>query len=179
MAKFTIKLTSSDPHWVKLGNGKYAVELADRWEARTPRSDYTAPRPYIDIKIPELKGTKGGKIKIRWYSNDWHYIGLDKSADGVNFTYVWGRNAHYTFDEAYYIDLDPNCIYYRIHFMDGNLDYEVTGVYKDVEVEIYEAEQPPAPPAEQVPLEWWIIAAAAGCAAVAATAGIVVWSLKK
>jgi hypothetical protein len=59
MAKFTIKLTSSDPHWVRLGNGKYAVELADRWEARTPYSDYTAPRPYIDIKIPELKGSKG------------------------------------------------------------------------------------------------------------------------
>jgi len=178
MAKFTIKLTSSDPHWVRLGNGKYAVELADRWEARTPYSDYTAPRPYIDIKIPELKGTRGGKIKIRWYSNDWHYIGLDKSADGVNFTNVWGRNAHYTFDESYTLDLDPNCIYYRIHFEDGNLDYEVTGVYKDVEVEIYEAEQPPSP-AEQVPLEWWIIAAAAGCAAVAVTAGVVVWSLKK
>jgi hypothetical protein len=96
----------------------------------------------------------------------------------VNFTNVWGRSAHYTFDEAYYIDLDPNCIYYRIHFSDGNLDYEVTGVYKDVEVEIYEAEQPPSP-AEQVPLEWWIIAAAAGCAAVAVTTGVVVWSLKK
>jgi hypothetical protein len=129
-----------------LGNGKYAVELADRWEARTPYADKTAPRPYIDIKIPELNGSAGGKIKIRWYSNDWHYIGIDKSADGVNFTNVWGRAAHYTFDEVYIIDLDPNCIYYRIHFEDGNLDYEVTGVYKDVEVEIYTAPAPPSPP---------------------------------
>jgi len=146
MATIAIKLTPSDPHWVGLGNGKYAVELADRWEARTPYADKTAPRPYIDIKIPELNGSAGGKIKIRWYSNDWHYIGIDKSADGVNFTNVWGRAAHYTFDEVYIIDLDPNCIYYRIHFEDGNLDYEVTGVYKDVEVEIYTAPAPPSPP---------------------------------
>jgi hypothetical protein len=143
--KFTIKLIPSDQHWVRLGNSKYAVELADRWEARTPYADRTAPRPYIDIKIPELQGSRGGKIKIRWYSNDWHYIGLSKSSDGVNFKEVWGRAAHYTFDEAYSIDLDPNCIYYRIHFEDGNLDSEVTGVYKDVEVEIYPP-QPTQPP---------------------------------
>jgi hypothetical protein len=130
---------------VRLGNGKYAVELADKWEARTPYADHTTPRPYIDIKIPELQGSRGGKIKIRWYSNDWHYIGLSKSADGVNFKEVWGRAAHYTFDETYSIDLDPNCLFYRIHFEDGNLDYEVTGVYKDVEVEIYPS-QPAQPP---------------------------------
>jgi|YelNatPaOPRAMG01_1025707.scaffolds.fasta_scaffold17618_7 hypothetical protein len=29
MATIAIKLTPSDPHWVGLGNGKYAVELAD------------------------------------------------------------------------------------------------------------------------------------------------------
>jgi len=135
--RFTIILAPSDPHWIRLGNSKYAVELADRWEARTPYSDYTAPRPYIDIKIPELQGSGGGKITIRWYSNDWHYIALKKSADGTNFTTVWERNAHYTFDEAYTLDLDPNCQYYRIHFEDGNLDHEVTGVYKKVDVEIY------------------------------------------
>jgi hypothetical protein len=135
--KFTIILTPSDPHWVRLGNGKYAVELSDRWEARTPYSDWRYPRPYIDIKIPELQGSSGGKITIRWYSNDWHYIALKKSADGVNFTTVWERNAHYPFNESHTMDIDPNCIYYRIHFEDGNFDYEVTGVYKNVEVEIY------------------------------------------
>jgi hypothetical protein len=135
--RFTIILDPSDPHWIRLGNGKYAVDLADRWEARTPFSDYRAPRPYIDIKIPELQGSTGGKITIRWYSNDWHYIALQKSADGTNFTTVWERNAHYTFDEAYTLDLDPNCQYYRIHFQDGNYDYEVTGVYKNVDAEIY------------------------------------------
>lgn len=134
---FKFRLETTDPHWVRLNQpnpNSVSVDIGDWWENRTIGK---GGRNTIDIQIPEILGAKG-KIKIRWYSNDWHGIGLSKSKDGVNYTSIWGRSAHYTFDEVYEIDLDGEYQYYRIDFADGDLDYEVTRVHKDIEVTITE-----------------------------------------
>ena len=126
-----IRLEPTDSHWIRINDPDgVASELDDWWENNARKGEVRAT---IDIRIPEVVGV-GGKAKIRWYSNDWHHIGLAKSKDGKTFTEIWGRGAHYNFDETYEIELDPECEYYRIYFADGNGYYEVTRVYKDIEV---------------------------------------------
>ena len=127
-----IRLEPTDPHWIRLNDpDNVARDIGEWWENNATSRDKR--RATIDIKIPEVIGV-GGKARIRWYSNDWHYIGLSKSKDGKAFTEIWGRSGHYTFDQTHEIELDPECEYYRIHFSDGNGGGELTRVYKDIEV---------------------------------------------
>lgn len=128
-----IKLEPLDPHWIKLydpAGCKCTTDIGDWWENNFIGK---GERPTIDIRIPEIIGNKG-KVKIRWYSNDWHGIGLSKSKDGIEFIGIWSRAAHYTFDETHEIELDPEYEFYRIYFSDGDLSFEVTRVHKDIEL---------------------------------------------
>jgi len=126
-----IRLEPTDPHWIQINDPDNVARDIGEWWENNARKGQT--RATIDIRIPEVIGV-GGKARIRWYSNDWHHIGLSKSKDGKTFTEIWGRGAHYTFDETYEIELDPECEYYRINFNDGNGYTEVTRVHKDIEL---------------------------------------------
>jgi hypothetical protein len=132
MPEFEFLLDPKDKHWVRLDDPRgCARDIGNWWESNCIGK---GTRPTIVIRIPEILGSKNPKITIRWYSNDWHYIGIDKSKDGVTWEKVWGRADHYKFDETHTIDLDPTCQYYRIHFADGNLKHEVTRVFKRCKV---------------------------------------------
>lgn len=127
-------LTSTDFHWVALNDpSKVASETTDWWTNNCIGAACT--RATIDIRIPEILGSLNPVASIRWKSNDWHYIGIDKSRDGINYEYLWGRAAHYTFDETIKVNLDPNCQYYRLYFGDGNLSGETTSIGKNIHVE--------------------------------------------
>lgn len=132
-----IRLEPMDAHWVRINDpSAVAKDIGEWWENNKVGAQ---PSATIDIKIPEVIGV-GGKAKIRWYSNDWHGIGLYKSKDGVTFTPIWTRSAHYRFDHTIEIELDPAYEFYRIYFSDGRGSGEKTRVHKNVEVILAEVE---------------------------------------
>jgi len=141
-----IRLEPSDSHWIRLNDpDNVARDIGEWWENNAREGQ---ARATIDIRIPEVIGV-GGKARIRWYSNDWHHIGLSKSKDGKAFSEIWGRSAHYNFDETHEIELDPECKYYRISFSDGNGYTEVTRVHKDIEI-VIPATPTPTPKPKQI-----------------------------
>jgi len=129
----TIRLEPTDPHWVRLNNpDKTARELDNWWENNSKKGQQRATID-IRIKIPEAVFAK---IKIKWRTKGWHDIGLSKSKDGKTFERIFSRTGGSSdfIDHIHEIDLDPEYEYYRIHFVDGDLDWEVARVHKTIQL---------------------------------------------
>jgi len=130
--EFEFLLDPKDEHWVGIEDPMGCARVVEEWwESNCTKK---GPRPAIVIKIPEIVGSRNPKITMRWMSNDWFSIGLEKSKNGETWEWLWRRTGHYSFDKTFTIDLDPAYQYYRVHFEDGDLGFEYTRVFKRCKV---------------------------------------------
>jgi len=134
----SFRLEPGDPHWIKKVDPKNSlIDMGGFWQATTSGS---GPRPEIYFKLPEVASVEGyltfyyGKDIPNSYGWDSLSLWASTNPDGP-YTKLWSSQEWgYVEKKEVIVRVPSGYQYLKFHLCDGDLEWEILKLWKDMDI---------------------------------------------